>query len=105
VGSRSTNEKDYPLPERVKVDIDGQKTPISAFFLTTAIPSNEAGHFLAFGNSDNIGQMLFSFWKWSIHESPEMAETMELVAKDIVDTAKKERGALYKEVQDHGTTH
>ena len=89
----------------VKVEIDGKKTPIDAFFLTTSVPRNDAGHFLAYGNSDSIGTMLFSFWKWSMLEAPEMAETMEMVAKDIVDTAQKERGVLFNEMVETGTTH
>ena len=88
-----------------KIELDGKKTPIDSFFLTTSVENRDAGHFLCYGNSDKIGSMIFSFWKWSLHESPEMAETMELVCKDIVDSAKEERGALYHEMVESGTTH
>ena len=88
-----------------KVEMDGKTTPISAFFLTTSVAQRDAGHFLCYGNSDSVGSMLFSFWRWSLNESPEMAETMEMVAQDIVDMAQKERGQYYQEMTDTGTTH
>ena len=90
-------------PERIS--IDGKPVPIDAFFLTTSVPKSGAGHFLCYGNSDSVGKMLFSFWKCSLSESPEMAETMEMVAEDILDASQKEKGSLYKEMSGKGTTH
>ena len=89
----------------VKIEIDGKAVPIDAFFLTTAIPDRSAGHFLSYGNTDTVGSMLFSFWRFSVRECPEMAETMELVAKDILETAQQERGTLYEEMSGSEVTH
>ena len=79
------------------VEIDGEKVPIEAFLLLTSVVQRDAGHFLAFGNSDTIGKMLYSFWRWSVAASPELAYVLECVSKDISLDADKARGTVYFE--------
>lgn len=79
------------------VEIDGEKVPIEAFVLLTSVPQRDSGHFLAFGNSDTIGKMFYSFWRWSVSESPELAYVQECVSKDICSDADKARGTVYFE--------
>ena len=91
-------------PEYIKVK--DKNVPIEAFLLTTSVTNRNAGHFLAYGNTDTIGTMLYNLWKWSVHESPELAETIECVAKDITGEATKARGAYYEYEDDgNGLTH
>ena len=71
------------------IEIDGKIIPIECFFLTTAVTGRSAGHFITYGNSDTVGQMLYNFFDYCVKENfPEMAETLELVAQDILDAAK-----------------
>jgi hypothetical protein len=79
------------------IEIDGKKVPIESFFLTTSVKNRDAGHFLAFGNSDSVGQMLFSFFTHCVKENlPEMAYTMEAVSRDIIDAV----GSRGKEISE-----
>jgi len=83
------------LPHSIK--IDNEKTvPIDCFFLTTQATRSDCGHMLAQGNSDDIGRMLFGFFTYCVKENvPEMALTMEAVARDIIDAvARPEKETL-----------
>lgn len=79
-------------PVEIKFD-DEKGTPITAFLLLTTVPTDPpSSHILAYGNSDVVGRMLFSFWQNSIKRNPEGAWVIEEVAKDIINAAKKARG-------------
>jgi hypothetical protein len=82
------------------ITIDKKKIPIDAFFLTTSVKKRDSGHFLAYGSSDDVGTMIYSFYKWSIKESPEMAYVLEAVAKDIVAAAAQMKGPQYIEIDE-----
>lgn len=89
------------------IEIDGELIPIESFLLTTNVTNRETGHFIAFGNTDTIGKMLYSFWRWSARGEGDstLAYVMELVAQDILADAQRVRGELFREATDPGATH
>jgi hypothetical protein len=68
--------------------------PVSAFLLLAHVPADPPGAvILTFGNSNMVGNLLMTLWQRSVVEHPEMAWTMEQVARGIVsmaDNARKE---------------
>ena len=64
--------------------IDDRSFPVSAFFTMSMVrASPPACSFLAFGNSDDLGQLLMSFYESDQREGGRFAATMELVAEEI----------------------
>lgn len=76
------------------IHFDGQKgVGIDAFLLITHRRNVEEGHFLAFGNSERVGKMLYNFYLNCLrNDYRELRETLELVARDILDAAQAARG-------------
>jgi hypothetical protein len=76
------------------IHFDGQEgVGIDAFLLITHRRNVEEGHFLAFGNSERMGKMLYNFYlKCLKNYYWELGETLELVARDILEVAQAARG-------------
>ena len=76
------------------IHFDGQEgMSIDAFLLITHRSTVEMGHFLAFGTSEKIGQMLYNFYLNCLRNNyRELGETLEQVAQDILDVARSARG-------------
>ena len=76
------------------IHFDGQEgMSIDAFLLITHRRNVEEGHFLAFGNSERMGKMLYNFYLNCIrNDYRELGETLEQVAQDILDVARSARG-------------
>lgn len=76
------------------IHFDGQEgIGIEAFLLVTHRRNVEEGHFLAFGSSDRVGQMLFNFYLNCLrNDHGDLGETLEQVARDILDIARSARG-------------
>jgi hypothetical protein len=76
------------------IHFDGQEgMGIDAFLLITHRRDVEMGHFLAFGNSDRVGKMLYNFYLNCVrNDDRELGETLEQVAQDILDVARAVRG-------------
>ncbi len=81
------------LGHPVDVHFDsGEGTPIQAFLFLTSVPTDPpAGHVLAYGNSNIVGQMILNFWKNSVFQNPEGAAVIEAVARDIIRAADAHR--------------
>jgi hypothetical protein len=77
--------KDLRIDENTPMDLD-------AFLLITHRRGIDEGHFLAFGNSDKIGKMLYNFYLNCIREhAGELGHILELVASDILAVAQLAR--------------
>lgn len=78
------------------IHFDGQEgVGIDAFLLITHRRNVEEGHFLAFGNSERVGKMLYNFYLNCLrNDYGELGETLESVARDILDVAQAARGHL-----------
>ena len=76
------------------IHFDGQEgMGIDAFLLITHRRNVEEGHFLAFGNSERVGQMLYNFYLNCLkNDYRELGETLEQVARDILEVAQAARG-------------
>ena len=76
------------------IHFDGQEgVGIDAFLLITHRRGVEEGHFLAFGNSERVGKMLYNFYINCLRNDYwEIGETLELVARDILEVAQAARG-------------
>ncbi len=76
------------------IHFDGQEgMGIDAFLLITHRRNVEEGHFLAFGSSERVGQMFYNFYLNCLrNDCWELGETLELVARDILDAAEAARG-------------
>ena len=76
------------------IHFDGQEgMGIDAFLLITHRRDVEMGHFLAFGNSNRVGKMLYNFYLNCLRNDDwELGETLEQVAQDILDVARAVRG-------------
>jgi hypothetical protein len=76
------------------IHFDGQEgMGIDAFLLITHRRNVEEGHFLAFGSSEKVGKMLYNFYLNCLrNDCWELGETLELVARDILDVAQSARG-------------
>jgi len=76
------------------IHFDGQEgVGIEAFLLITHRRNVEEGHFLAFGNSERVGKMLYNFYLNCLrNDYRELGETLEQVAQDILDVARSARG-------------
>jgi hypothetical protein len=76
------------------IHFDGQEgMGIDAFLLITHRRNVEEGHFLAFGSSERVGKMLYNFYLNCLrNDCWELGETLELVARDILEAAKAARG-------------
>jgi hypothetical protein len=76
------------------IHFDGQKgLDIDAFLLVTHRRNVEEGHFLAFGSSDRVGKMLYNFYLNCLrNDYQELGETLEKVARDIIEVARAARG-------------
>jgi hypothetical protein len=76
------------------IHFDGQEgMGIDAFLLITHRRNVEEGHFLAFGSSEKVGKMLYNFYLNCLrNDCWELGETLELVARDILDAAQAARG-------------
>ena len=76
------------------IHFDGQEgVGIDAFLLITHRRNVEEGHFLAFGNSEKVGKMLYNFYVNCLrNDYRELGETLELVARDILEVAQAARG-------------
>jgi hypothetical protein len=76
------------------IHFDGQEgVGIDAFLLITHRRNVEEGHFLAFGNSEKVGKMLYNFYLNCFRNDYwELVETLESVARDILEVAKAARG-------------
>ena len=76
------------------IHFDGQEgVGIDAFLLITHRRNVEEGHFLAFGNSEKVGKMLYNFYLNCLrNDYRELGETLELVARDILEAAEAARG-------------
>lgn len=89
----------------VYIKIDGKSVPIDNFLLTTKVTNREEGHHLAFGNSDCLGKMLYNMWRVSVQDFPDLAATIELVARDILGDASSARRCFYECEDTDGITH
>lgn len=77
--------RDIAIDENIPVDLD-------AFLLVTHRKGIDEGHFLAFGNSDKIGKMLYNLYLNCIREQAgELGHILELVASDILAVAQLSR--------------
>jgi len=76
------------------IHFDGQEgVGIDAFLLITHRRNVEEGHFLAFGNCERVGKMLYNFYLNCLkNDYGELGETLELMARDILEVAKAARG-------------
>jgi hypothetical protein len=76
------------------IHFDGQEgMGIDAFLLITHRRNVEEGHFLAFGSSERVGKMLYNFYLNCLrNDCWELGETLELVARDILEIAEAARG-------------
>jgi hypothetical protein len=76
------------------IHFDGKEgVEIEAFFLCTQRRGRQEGHFLAFGNSSHLGQMIYNFYLHSLKEDAgEIGHVLEEVAKDILEVAETARG-------------
>ncbi|OGP35460.1 MAG: hypothetical protein A2X88_07765 [Deltaproteobacteria bacterium GWC2_65_14] len=76
------------------IHFDGKEgMGIDAFLLITHRRNVEEGHFLAYGNSERVGKMLYNFYLNCVRNDYwELGETLELVARDILDVAQAARG-------------
>lgn len=76
------------------IHFDGKEgIGIDAVLLITHRRNVEEGHFLAFGNSERVGKMLYNFYLNCLrNDCWELGETLELVARDILDAAQAARG-------------
>jgi hypothetical protein len=79
------------------IHFDGQEgMGIDAFLLITHRRNVEEGHFLAFGSSERVGKMLYNFYLNCLrNDCWELGETLELVARDILEAAKAARGQAW----------
>lgn len=77
----------------IDLHFDGAEgVPISAFLLLTSVPADPPGcHMLTYGSSDLIGNALMTLFQRSVHEFPQLAWTLEQVARAIVTFADAER--------------
>lgn len=84
------------------IHFDGQEgIGIDAFLLVTHRRDVEEGHFLAFGNSDRVGKMLYNFYLNCLrNDNSELGETLEKVARDILDMARVARGQPWRQLTD-----
>ena len=84
------------------IHFDGQEgMGIDAFLLVTHRRNVEEGHFLAFGNSDRVGKMLYNFYLNCLrNDCVELGETLEKVAADILDVARVARGRPLRQQTD-----
>ena len=84
------------------IHFDGQKgLDIDAFLLVTHRRNVEEGHFLAFGNSERVGKMLYNFYLNCFrNDYSELGETLEKVARDILDVARVARGQPWRQLTD-----
>lgn len=84
------------------IHFDGQKgLDIDAFLLVTHRRNVEEGHFLAYGASDRVGKMLYNFYLNCLrNDYQELGETLEKVARDILDVAKAARGRPWSHLAD-----
>ena len=82
------------LPHSIK--IDNEKTvPIESFLMITKVTRRDTGHFIAHGNSDDIGGALFNYFTTCVKEGDPGAFMMEAVARDIIDAvARPEKETL-----------
>ena len=76
------------------IHFDGQEgVGIDAILLITHRRNVEEGHFLAFGKSERVGKMLYNFYLNCLrNDYGELGETLELVARDILEVAQAARG-------------
>jgi hypothetical protein len=76
------------------IHFDGQEgMGIDAFLLITHRRNVEEGHFLAYGRSESVGKMLYNFYLNCLRNDYwELGETLELVARDILELAQAARG-------------
>lgn len=76
------------------IHFDGREgVEIDAFLLVTHRRNVEEGHFLAFGNSERVGKMLYSFYLNCVrNDYREFGETLETVAREILLAARAARG-------------
>jgi hypothetical protein len=76
------------------IHFDGQEgMEIDAFLLITHRRETEEGHFLAFGSSERVGKMLYNFYLNCLrNDCWELGDTLELVARDILELARAARG-------------
>ena len=84
---RKSRERGHPET----ITIDGSGTPIDCFLLLTNVPHENAGHILAYGNSDTIGRLIISFWRNCAMKDERTAYVLERVARDIISEATKAR--------------
>jgi hypothetical protein len=84
------------------IHFDGQEgVDIDAFLLVTHRRNVEEGHFLAYGNSDRVGKMLYNFYLNCLrNDYLELGETLEKVARDILDVARVARGRPWPQLTD-----
>ena len=84
------------------IHFDGQEgLGIDAFLLVTHRRNVEEGHFLAFGNSDRVGKMLYNFYLNCLrNDYVELGETLEKVAGDILDVARIARSRPFRQLTD-----
>jgi hypothetical protein len=84
------------------IHFDGQEgMGIDAFLLVTHRRDVEEGHFLAFGNSDRVGKMLYNFYLNCLrNDNLELGETLEKVARDILDMARVAHGQPWRQLTD-----
>lgn len=87
-----------PNDHPIDCHIDGHDYPINAFVLLTNVPCDPPmGNILAYGNSNTIGAMIFSFWKNCVNKDEATAYVIEMVAEDIIAKAKELRGQRWPE--------
>ena len=84
------------------IHFDGQEgLGIDAFLLVTHRRNVEEGHFLAFGNSERVGKMLYNFYLNCLrNDYVELGGTLEKVARDILDVARVARGQPCRQLTD-----
>lgn len=84
------------------IHFDGQEgMDIDAFLLVTHRRNVEEGHFLAYGSSDRVGKMLYNFYLNCLrNDYLELGETLEKVARDILDVARAARGQPWSQLMD-----
>jgi hypothetical protein len=76
------------------IHFDGKEgVGIDAFLLITHRRNVEEGHFLAFGKSERVSNMIYNFYLNCLkNDYRELGESLESVARDILEVAKAARG-------------
>jgi len=76
---------------------DSPDRPVSAFLLLAHVPADPPGAvLLTYGNSNMIGNLIVTLYERSILEHPELAWTLESVARGIIGIAEAARGAEWQ---------